>query len=163
LPRRSKPRPASRRGKGNGQFESVPGDKSGLLIYGEQRAAAAADFNHDGRVDLAVTQNGATTKLFENAGATPGLRVRLNAGPSNPLAIGAALRLVSKNGKMGPLREIHAGSGYWSQDSAVQVICSFEPATAIWVRWPGGKVTTSALPAGVREIQIDQNGKVTAL
>ena len=149
------------RGQGNGQFETVPGNQSGLLIYGEQRAAAAADFNHDGRVDLAVTQNGAATNLFENTDARPGLRVRLNAGPSNPLGIGAALRLVFKNGKMGALREIHAGSGYWSQDSAVQVISSSEPPTAIWIRWPGGKITTFPLPATAREIQIDQTGKLT--
>ena len=114
-----------------------------------------------GRVDLAVTQNGASTKLFENTGAAPGLRVRLNAGPSNPLGIGAALRLVFKNGKMGPLREIHAGSGYWSQDSAVQIICSPEPASSIWVRWPGGKITTTPLPATARDIHIDQSGKLT--
>jgi hypothetical protein len=60
---------------------------------------------------------------------------------------------------MGPLREIHAGSGYWSQDSAVQVMSVPENPVAIWVRWPGGKVTMTAIPAGAREVQIDREGK----
>ena len=64
-------------------------------------------------------------------------------------------------GKMGPLSEIRAGSGYWSQDSAIQIMCAAEPRSAIWVRWPGGKVTTSPLPANAPEIQIDPTGKLT--
>ena len=43
--------------------------------------------------------------------------------------------------RFGPAREIHAGSGYWSQDSAVQVMAIPEQPTQIQVRWPGGKVT----------------------
>jgi hypothetical protein len=63
--------------------------------------------------------------------------------------------------RAGPLREIHAGSGYWSQDSAVQVLATPEPPTQIWIRWPGGKVTTSPLPQeAAREVTVDQNGMV---
>ncbi|MGH2626393.1 MAG: FG-GAP repeat domain-containing protein, partial [Anaerolineales bacterium] len=72
------------RGDGAGGLESVPGQRSGLLVYGEQRGAAYADFDGDGRLDLAVGQNGAATRLFRNAGARPGLRVRLVGTPSNP-------------------------------------------------------------------------------
>src|SRR5437870_5924243 len=39
---------------------------------------ALADFNHDGRVDVAVSQNGAATKLYLNQGAKRGLRVVLH-------------------------------------------------------------------------------------
>lgn len=53
-------------GQGNGHFTAVPGQKSGLLIYGEQLSAAACDYDHDGRVDLVVTQTGAQTKLYRN-------------------------------------------------------------------------------------------------
>ena len=69
------------RGHGRGKLEAVPGQKSGILVYGEQRGAALCDFDGDGRVDLAVSQNGAETKLYQNVLGKPGLRVRLN-GPA---------------------------------------------------------------------------------
>ena len=65
------------RGTGGGKLEAVPGQKSGILVYGEQRGAALCDFDGDGRVDLAVSQNGAETKLYQNVLGKPGLRVRL--------------------------------------------------------------------------------------
>src|SRR6185436_19958648 len=81
------------RGDGKSAFQPVPAQESGIKVYGEQRGAAVSDFDHDGRVDLAVTQNGAATKLFRNTSARPGIRVRL-AGPSgNPAGVGAILRL----------------------------------------------------------------------
>ncbi len=150
------------RGIGGGRLEAVPGQKSGILIYGEQRGAAVCDFDDDGRVDLAVTQNGADTKLYQNVTAKPGLRVRLAGPPGNPDGIGATLRPVFGQ-RMGPAREIHGGSGYWSQDSAVQVLGGTEPPTQIWIRWPGGKTTTSTIPAAAREISIATDGKTTLI
>src|SRR6185369_7369252 len=78
------------RGDGRGGFTAVPGQESGILVYGEQRGAAFSDYDADGRVDLVVTQNGAATKLYRNAGAKPGLRIRLTGPPANPSAVGAA-------------------------------------------------------------------------
>jgi hypothetical protein len=148
------------RGTGGGKLEAVPGQKSGILVYGEQRGAALCDFDGDGRVDLAVSQNGAETKLYQNVLGKPGLRVRLNGPPGNPDGVGATLRLVF-GGRYGAAREIHGGSGYWSQDSVVQVMGCPEPPTEIWVRWPGGKTTTSPIPKGAREITVDTDGKAT--
>ncbi|MEK7676901.1 MAG: VCBS repeat-containing protein, partial [Verrucomicrobiota bacterium] len=146
-------------GDGRGGFQAVPGQVSGVKVYGEQRGCALADYDEDGRVDLAVTQNGAATKLFHNVGAKLGLRVRVKGPAANPLGVGAQMRLLFGTNS-GPVREIHAGSGYWSQDSAVQVMGLAEAATAVWVRWPGGKTTTVDIPPGVREVIIDQNGTV---
>jgi hypothetical protein len=132
------------RGDGKGGFASVPGHLSGIKVYGEQRGAAVADFDHDGRADLVVTQNGAATKLFRNSGARPGLRVRLAGPPGNPDCVGAVLRLKFARG-WGPARELHAGSGYWSQDSACAVLGTPERPEAILVTWPGGRRTEQAI------------------
>ena len=149
------------RGDGTGQLRAVPGQESGLKVYGEQRGSALGDFDEDGRLDVVVAQNGAATCLFQNTGARPGLRIRLHGSPGNPSGVGAVLRLKFGN-RFGPAREIHAGSGYWSQDSAVQVMGGPTAPTQLWIRWPGGQTTTSDLPAGAREITVNSQGAVVS-
>lgn len=147
------------RGDGTGKFMAVAGQESGVKVYGEQRGAALADYDGDGRTDLVVTQNGAETKLYRNTAARPGLRVKLeSAGKAD--ALGAQLRLVFGVRK-GPVRELRAGAGYWSQDSLTPVLGVPEPATQLEVRWPGGKTTTSSIPQASRNIVVDVEGKVT--
>ena len=141
------------RGDGTGKLRAMSGAESGLKIYGEQRGAALADFNEDGRVDLVVTQNGAPTRLFQNVTAQPGWRVRLHGPPGNPEGVGAVLRLKFGE-RLGPAREIHAGSGYWSQDSAVPVMGGAGRPTQIVVRWPAGTSTTNELSGGAGEISV---------
>jgi hypothetical protein len=141
------------RGDGRGNFTSVEGQLSGVTIYGEQRGAAVSDFDNDGRVDLVVTQNGAATKLYRNRRARPGLRIRL-AGPAGNLnGIGATVRL-RYGADWGPAREIHAGSGYWSQDSVVPILAPARTPTALWVRWPGGQTTETPIPVGATEVVV---------
>jgi hypothetical protein len=147
------------KGDGTGNFKAVSGRESGILVYGEQRGAALGDFDQDGRVDLAVTQNAGRTKLFHNVAAKAGLRVRLSGPKGNPTGIGAQIRLMFGS-RSGPVREIHAGSGYWSQDSAVSVLSLPERPTGIWVRWPGGKITTTQLTDNSRAILVDYEGKI---
>ena len=142
-----------------GELSPVPGPQSGIEVYGEQRGCALSDYDGDGRNDLAVAQNGNSTQLYHNVGAAPGLRVRLKGPSGNPCAVGASLRLESA-GKLGPLREVQAGSGYWSQNSAVQVLAgkSMESALNLWVRWPVGKETITPVPGGAREIEVSPQG-----
>jgi len=150
------------RGDGRGGFSAVPGQESGVTVYGEQRGAALCDYDGDGRVDLAVAQNASETKLYHNVRAQAGLRVRLAGPPGNLNGIGAVVRLVF-GGRSGPAREIHAGSGYWSQESAVQVMGTPETPSAIAVRWPGGKAITVEVPPGAKEIAVDLAGQVRAI
>lgn len=135
------------RGDGHGHFTPVSGDESGLKIYGEQRGAAVCDFDHDGRIDLAVTQNGAATKLYRNTRSKPGTRLQLIGPPGNPLAIGAQFWIERDNSK-GIVQEIQAGSGYLSQESATKLIFDKETGQLV-VRWPGGQMSIFPFtPAG---------------
>lgn len=139
------------RGEGMGKFAPVSGQEAGVKIYGEQRGSAVGDFDGDGRVDLLVAQSGASTKLLRNERAKPGLRVRLQGPPGNPHGIGASLRLVV-GPRSGPVRELHGGSGYWSQDSVVSVLAATGAEGELIVRWPGGRTSRHRVPAHAREI-----------
>ena len=51
-------------------------------------------------------------------------------------------RLLYASDRKGPCRTVQAGSGYWSQDAATQVLGLQEFPLALWIRWPGGKEQT---------------------
>ena len=144
-------------GDGMGRLRPVQGATSGILVYGDQRGAAYSDYDADGRIDVAISQNGAATRLLHNRGAKPGLRVRLQGSPNNPSAVGAQLRIMYAS-RAGPVREVHAGSGYWSQNSSVQVFGLNGTPAAVWVRWPGGKESIVRLRPGAREVTIVEEG-----
>jgi hypothetical protein len=146
-------------GEGTGRLRALSGQSSGVKVYGEQRGSAVGDYDQDGRVDLVVSQNGAPTKLYRNVGARVGLRVRLAGQTENPTGVGAAMRLVYGQ-RRGPVREVHGGSGYWSTDGAQQVLGKNGEPTALWVRWPGGKETTSPLPQGALAVEVQPDGQL---
>jgi hypothetical protein len=140
-------------GDGAGSFTPVAGQASGLLVYGDQRGAAAADYDGDGRVDVAISQNGAATRLFRNRGARPGLGIRLEGPAGNPFAIGAQVRL-RYGERWGPVREIQAGSGYWSQSSLTPLLGLSGRPVVVWVRWPDGRVSERGVPPDARRLTL---------
>jgi hypothetical protein len=150
------------KGNGSGGFDAIDGQKSGVKVYGEQRGSALSDYDGDGRVDLVISQNGAQTKLYHNVGGRPGLRVRLTGGAGNLEGIGAVMRL-GFGERWGPAREVHAGSGYWSQDSAVQVMATPQVPTRIQINWPGGKSVIGNVPDQAKEIMVHLDGLVTVI
>ena len=147
------------RGDGRGGFTPVPGQVSGVKVYGEQRGCATGDFDEDGRVDFVVSQDGAETKLYHNVAARPGLRVRPSGPVGNPDGIGVVMRLTFATGD-GQAREVHGGSGYWSQDAPTQVLGTPSEPSQITARWPGGKSFTYDLPRGAREVTLDPQGNL---
>jgi hypothetical protein len=142
-------------GDGKGGFSPLGADRSGIRAYGEQRGVAYADFDRDGRLDVVISQNGSQTQLYRGVGGTPGLRVRLVGKPGNPTVVGTQVRL-QYGAEAGPAREVQSGSGYWSQNGAIQVLGRRGAATAVWVRWPGGTVQVVPLTADQREVVIQQ-------
>ncbi len=146
------------RGDGDGNFQAVAGEKSGLMINGDQRGAAVGDYDRDGRADLVVTQNNGATRLFRNRWGQAGRLVRLEGSAGNPAAIGASLRIVRGNQK-GPVLEVQSGSGYWSQNSFGQILPKVpkgERPLEIWVRWPEGSEATYSLPPGDQHLRLSQ-------
>ena len=111
------------RGDGSGTLTPVPGQESGVTVYGEQRGAAVADFDGDGRVDLVVSQNGTETKLYRNISASPGIRL------GETVLAGSRVRVKYSDGSFGPVREIQTGSGYWSQNGRPVIPNGGEDAT----------------------------------
>jgi hypothetical protein len=145
------------KGDGHGEFKAVAALESGLVIHGEQRGATFADYDEDGRVDLAVTQNGAQTRLFRNEQASPGIRVRLKGPPGNPSGIGAQLRMKTGS-NYGPALEIQSGSGYLSQNSSIAILPPMKSPSTIEVRWPGGTITRTTVIAGLKLVEISFEG-----
>lgn len=79
-------------------------------------------------------------------------------GPSgNPSGVGAVVR-IGRDGRFGPARELHAGSGWWSQDASVVVLARSAGANQLQVQWPGGKRTHVELPEPAREVVIAEEG-----
>ncbi len=139
------------RGDGRGRLHPVPGFAAGLVLPGEQRGVATADFDHDGRCDLLVGQANAGLKLFRNRSASSGLRVVLRGPSGNPTGIGTSMRVKYPDG-FGPTREVLAGSGYRSQGGAVQVLGLKPGAVGVEVLWPGGRRQIVELQGEKREI-----------
>ena len=48
------------------------------------------------------------------------------------------LKIKYKDGSSGPVREIQSGSGYWSQNSPVQIMGYNKPVSSIKIQWPDG-------------------------
>lgn len=144
-------------GDGRGGFRALSPMESGISISGEQRGAAVADFDGDGRVDLVVSQHGQETRLFRNKTGRAGLRVRVRGIEGNSTGAGAAVR-VKYSERWGPVREIHIGGGFHSQDSSTLVFAGSGKPLSVWIRWPGGETREWPLPGAASEIEIRPDG-----
>ena len=131
-----------------------PAKVSGVYIYGSQRAAVSADFDHDGRLDLAVAQNAGPVVHLQNRTATEGLRVLLRVSGWNRAAVGGNVRAEYRDGSLGPSVPIVAGSGYWSQSSVQPILAPRDEIVKVHVNWPDGTATSTAVQAGAQSILI---------
>lgn len=154
LPRSDAGRGLILKGDGSGNFDAIPGQEFGVLVYGEQRGATVGDLNGDGRPDLLVGQFANQTKVFSNQTAEPALRVRLIGNDRNPAAIGAKINLKYGNGSRGAVREIQAGSGYRAQHSYVQLLSNHSGAEAIEISWADGNRSEIPLSGDETDITI---------
>jgi hypothetical protein len=137
------------KGDGKGGFTPLSGTESGVKLDGEQRATALVDADRDGRWDLVVTQNGGATMVYSNRSGEPGVRLRVKGSAGNRWGIGTQVRWGT-----GPVKEIRAGGGYWSQESAVLVLTRPVGGGALKVRWPGGREESVEVKEDSKEIVV---------
>jgi len=82
------------------------------------------------------------------------LPVEAQWSPAFSVHIGDAILQLETIKGMGPVREIHAGSGYGSNDGSIQVLGFNAEPKKLHVTWPGGKVTSHPVAPGTVEILI---------
>ena len=113
---------------------------SGADDDGDGRSSVAADFNNDGRVDLAVRQAGGTPfLLYENDfPAQAFLKISLRGTKSNRAGIGA--RLVATVGDRQIVRELFPANSYRSQGPLVVHfgLGKAQRVDRLVIKWPSG-------------------------
>jgi len=65
------------------------------------------------------------------------------------------MRVLYAGGRAGPCRSVQAGSGYWSQDGAAQVLgCALTPV-ALWIRRPDGEEQTVRVEPDLWDLRVE--------
>jgi hypothetical protein len=131
-------------GDGRARFREVS-EQAGAYFHEKRvgRGLANADYNNDGRPDLAFSNNGGPLKLLRNDTATSHRWVRLelvgDGKASNRSAIGAKV-VVEAGGRM-LVRWVHGGGSYLSAADRRLLIGlgAAEKADRVTVTWPSGR------------------------
>jgi hypothetical protein len=134
-------------GRGDGRFRDASATAG--PYFREKRVGrglAWADYNNDGRPDLAVSHNGGPAALLRNRTETANNWVRLelvgDGKASNRNAIGA--RVEVETGGVKQVRFVNGGGSYLSA-SERRLLIGLGPASRadrVTVRWPSGREQT---------------------
>lgn len=106
------------------------------------RGAAYADYDHDGDLDILITENNGPARLLRNDGGNRNhwINVRLIGRKSNRSALGTVVRIDSASGSQ--WQRVHSGSSYCSQSAlALTFGLKQDPRVLkLTIYWPSGKV-----------------------
>jgi enediyne biosynthesis protein E4 len=134
------------RNLGGGKFEEVTAQMgNGFAAPKVARAAAYADIDNDGFLDLLLTTNHGPAYLFHNEdGTNHSLRVKLAGTKSNRDGIGAVVHVTSGDGinKDKQSKMLRSGSSYLAQSELVLTfgLGSQPKADSVEIQWPSGEV-----------------------
>ena len=141
--------------EGDGRFVETPAATAGLEAEQVSRGSAVGDYDNDGDLDIAVSNNNGPAALLRNSqpNANHWLSVGLRgAGPplSNRDGLGARIEVVA--GDLRQIGEARSGSSYLSQeDPRLFFGLGRRPhVDLLLVRWPSGQVQE------LRQVQVDQ-------
>jgi hypothetical protein len=129
------------RNLGGGKFvEATQSLGSAFASPKVARAAAYADIDNDGALDVLMTTNGGRAYLFHNEGVTNhSLRIKLAGTKSNRDGIGAVITANSGGEKQWKM--VRSGSSYLSQSELVATfgLGRGTKADTIEIQWPSGQ------------------------
>ncbi len=143
----SEPQPNRILGNVQGKFFDASGTVGpGFDVPRLHRGAAFADFDNDGRIDVAVSALGAPLELWMNRSpARHWLQVKLHGQQSNRSALGA--RIACRSGARTQIRSVSNSVGYASSsDLRVHFGLGEERAASLEIRWPSGVVQKVDVP-----------------
>lgn len=142
------------RNNGAGGFTTVANPGAEMLKAKVHRGAAFADFDHDGRIDVLISNWRGEPDLMRNVGeyGRHYLKIRLQGTHANRDGIGA--RVTVTTGGRSQVREVYSGGSYCSQSDLPLIFGLGTAATAetVTVRWPGGKTETRRTVPGDSEV-----------
>jgi enediyne biosynthesis protein E4 len=134
------------RNLGGGKFTEVTSDMGRSFAAPKvARAAAYADIDNDGSLDVLLTTNAGPAYLFHNEGGTNhSLRVKLVGTKSNRDGIGAVVHVTSGDGNNKDKQEkmLRSGSSYMAQSELVLTfgLGSQTKADVVEIQWPSGQI-----------------------
>jgi hypothetical protein len=127
------------------------------------RAAAYADIDNDGALDVLMTTNGGRAFLFHNEGVSNrSLRIKLMGAKSNRDGIGAVITVVSGGDKQSKM--VRSGSSYLSQSELVATfgLGQKTQADSIEVQWPSGNTDKLANVNAGQTITVQEGKGIVA-
>lgn len=149
----------------NGRFREV--ESAALGGYFQRkvlgRGLARLDWNGDGREDAVVSHLDAPAVLLENTAKDAGgfLALRLHGGQSNRDAVGAVVRVETKNRRL--TRQLTAGDGFHASNERILIfgLGGDDVVEKLTVRWPSGRQEEfTQLPANSRWIAVESAGRL---
>ena len=152
------------RNLGGGKFTEVTAQMGNVFAAPRvARAAAYADIDNDGFLDILLTTNAGPTYLFHNEGGTNhSLRIKLVGTKSNRDGIGSVVRISAGADKQWKM--VRSGSSYLSQSELVLTfgLGTQTKADTVEIQWPSGQVDKlSNLNAG-QTVTIEEGKGVVA-
>ena len=153
---------------GGGRFANISA-VSGFDYLDDSRAIGVVDWDHDGDLDLWVTnRTGPRVRLLRNSAVSRHhwLALRFQGTASNRDAIGTRVEVRSRDLTGGPLvKTLRAGAGYLAQSSKWMHfgLGSAAGDVDIHIRWPSGKLERIAgLSPNQRYLIVEGSGRAVS-
>lgn len=128
-------------GNGDGSFQPIWPDDSGVVVPDDAKALALADLDQDGSADFLIATNDGPLHVLLNKGSEKLMAIRLTGPKGNRQAIGARIVVLPVDGSS-QTAEVYAGGSYLSQSTPELFFTKPNGAGNVKVFWPDGSTTT---------------------